>query len=82
MFVAARIRAVRAEGVAPADALERTVLEDTEELRLQRRVEVTDLVEEKRPGRGELEAALAPAARAGERALLVAEELALEERGG
>ena len=44
--------------------------------------DLANLVEEERPAVGLLEAALAPADRARERALLVAEELALEERLG
>ena len=45
-------------------------------------VEIADLVEEERAARRDLEAALAPRGGAGERALLVAEELALDQRGG
>ena len=43
--------------------------------------QVADLVEEQRRRVGQLEAADLPRKRAGERALLVAEELALDEGG-
>ena len=56
-------RAAR-ERVAAADALESAVLQHAEELRLQRRVEVADLVEEERAAVGLLEATLAPRRRA------------------
>ena len=62
------------------------VLEDAQELGLERRRELADLVEEERPAARLLEAARAGAVRARERAALVAEELALDEglgqRGG
>ena len=44
-----------------------------------RRVDLADLVEEQRAAVGQLEAAAAPLRRAGERALLVAEQLALQQ---
>jgi hypothetical protein len=46
---------------------------------LHRRRHLADLVEEQRAAVGELEAALAARCAAGERALLVAEQLALEQ---
>ncbi len=68
--------------VAPAEAAERPLLQDAQQLHLRRRRHLRDLVEEERPAIRELEAALAAVGRAGERALLVAEDLALEQRLG
>ena len=65
-----------------AEPLDLAVLEDAQELRLEGGVELADLVEEERPAVGELEPARLRLGRAGEGALLVAEELALDERGG
>ena len=65
-----------------ADALERALLQDAQELDLRRRRDLADLVEEERAAVGLLEAPGAPPIGAGEGALLVAEELALEERLG
>src|SRR5262245_14756964 len=61
-----------------SDALELTGLEHAQQLRLLRRRDVRDLVEEQRAAIGQLEAADALVAGAGERAALVAEQLALE----
>ncbi len=68
--------------VGAADAGELPALEHAEELRLQREVELADLVEEERAVAGGLEVAHLPARRAGEGAALVPEELALEEGSG
>src|SRR5262249_52265079 len=65
-----------------AEALDLALLEDAEELRLELQRQLADLVEEQRPGLGLLEAAGAARGRAGEGALLGAEQLALQERGG
>ena len=65
-----------------ADALELALLEAAQQLGLQREAHVADLVEEERPLVGELEAALLLGDGAGERPLLVAEELGLEQRLG
>ena len=69
----------------PPDALELALLQHAQELDLRGQVDVADLVEEQRAALGQLEAALLPLLRAGERALLVAEELgfdqALRQRG-
>ncbi len=63
----------------PPDPPEPSVLENPKELHLGGRAHLRDLVEEERPAVGELEAA-GPASRgAGERALLVPEDLALEQ---
>ena len=62
-----------------ADALELALLQHAQELRLQVERHVADLVEEERAAVGQLEAAARSRDRAGEGALLVAEELALEQ---
>ena len=65
-----------------ADAHELALLEHAQQLDLRRRRNLADLVEEERSRIGELEASEPPLGRAGERALLVAEQLALEQRLG
>ena len=65
-----------------ADALERALLQEAQQLDLDRRRDLADLVEEQRPAVGLLEAPFAAAGRAREGALLVAEQLALEQRLG
>src|SRR4029079_12483173 len=60
-------------------ATERVGLEHAEELRLELRRHLPDLVEEERAAVREVEEALLEVARVGERALLVAEEETLEE---
>jgi len=65
-----------------ADALELAELQGAQELLLGARVELADLVEEDRPAVGQLEAPLSPLDGAGEGALLVAEQLAFEQRLG
>ena len=65
-----------------ADALEHALLQHAQQLHLHGRAHVADLVEEQRAAFGDLEAALARRDGAGERALLVAEQLALEQVGG
>ena len=65
-----------------ADTLEYTLLQHAQELYLHRGAHVADLIEKQRAALGDLEAALAGGDRAGEGALLVAEELGLEELGG
>ena len=76
------IRTSTLRATVDAEPLDLAVLEDAEELRLQGGVELADLVEEERPAVGELEPARLRLVRAGEGALLVAEELALDEGGG
>src|SRR5262245_16759860 len=66
----------------PAHAVEARLLERAQELRLGRERHLADLVEEERAAVRELEAAGLARRRARERALLVAEQLALEERLG
>src|SRR6185503_18901082 len=65
-----------------ADRADLPLLERAEELRLERRRRLRDLVEEERAPVRDLEEALLLVDRAGERALLVAEELALEQALG
>src|SRR5262249_19759801 len=65
-----------------ADALEAPLLEHPQELGLAALGQLADLVEEQRAAVGQLEAADLLVRGAGEGALLVAEELALEERLG
>ena len=65
-----------------ADALEPLLLERAQDLRLQRQRQLADLVEEQRAAVRELELARLARRRAGERALLVAEQLRLEQRLG
>src|SRR6266446_6808701 len=62
-----------------AQATDHPVLENAEVLGLQRRAHLRDLVEKDRPGIRQLEIARPPLEGAREGALLVAEELALEE---
>src|SRR4051794_14625108 len=62
-----------------AEAAELPLLQHAQQLHLRRRRHLADLVQEQRPAIGELEAALAAIGGAGERALFVAEDLALEQ---
>ena len=63
----------------PADALDRQILDRAKQLGLRGRREVRDFVEKERAALGRFELA-APAAHAGGRALLDAEQLRLEQR--
>ncbi len=65
-----------------AEPLELAALEDPQELRLDLEGELGDLVEEDRAPVGDLEPAERALQRAGEGPALVAEQLALDERGG
>jgi hypothetical protein len=67
--------------LAAAHALELAVLERAQQPRLERRGELADLVEEERSVGGALEATDATGDGAGEGALFVPEELALEDGG-
>ena len=64
------------------DSLEPPLLEHAQQLHLHRHGDIADLVEEQGPPVGQLEPPLALGRRAGERALLMAEQLALEQRLG
>ena len=75
----AHVGLLRAGG---AQALELALLEDAEELGLHERAHLPDLVEEEHASRGLLEAAGLGRGGARERALLVAEELGLQELVG
>ncbi len=66
--------------LAPAQAAEGALLEHAQQFHLGPRNHLGDLVQENRSAVGELEYAGAPIVRAGERPLLVAENLALEQR--
>ena len=66
--------------LAPADALDHALLQEAQQLRLQRHRQVADLVQEQRAAVRGLDLAERLLGRAGERALLVAEQLALEQR--
>jgi hypothetical protein len=70
------------DGPVSADALEAFFLEHPQNLDLQLQRELADLVEEDAPTIRGLEAAQLRADRIGEGALLVAEELAFQERVG
>ena len=82
MLVAETTRTSTLIGCLAADALELALLQHAQQLGLHRRRDVADLVEEQRAAVGELEAAELALDGAGERALLVAEQLALEQRLG
>ena len=68
------------ETLIAADALVAPVRQHAKELRLQRAVEITDLVEEERAAAGRLDPSRAARGGAREGAALVAEELALKQR--
>src|SRR2546426_11345223 len=70
---------VNRDGAGTAQALDLSLLCGTEDLRLQREAHVDDLVEKHRAARRLLEAANFAGDRAGERALLMPEQLALEQ---
>jgi serine/threonine protein kinase len=71
---------VDARLIAPADALDHPVLDHAQQARLQIERKLPDLVEEHGPARSTLDGTNARARGAGERALLVPEQLALDER--
>ena len=77
--MAATTRTSRPDVVAAADAPERLLLEEAQQLGLQRQRHLADLVEEHRAAVGLLEQADLALARVGEGAALVAEQLALEQ---
>src|SRR5690606_33855131 len=69
----------RAEGLVPAEPLERPVLEDAQELGLRIERELAHLVDEERAPVGPLELAHPPGGGVGEGPLLVAEERAVDD---
>ena len=70
---------IRPQRALAADAVVLLVLQDLEQLGLERRVHLADLVEEDGPLVGELELARLLAGRSRERAALVAEQLGFEQ---
>ncbi len=66
-------------GDAPADPLDHPLLEEAQQLDLQRQRNVADLVEEQGAALGQLDLADVRLDRAGERAALVAEQFGLEQ---
>ena len=62
-----------------AEALDLALLQHAQQLDLRRRADVADLVEEERAALGQLEPPLLERLRAGERALLVAEQLGFDQ---
>ena len=79
-MVAATTRTSTRSDCVPPDPLELLLLERAENLGLERERQIADLVEEERAAMGELEAAGLALCGAGERPLLVSEQLALEQR--
>ena len=77
--MAATMRTSARMALAAADARELALLQHAQQLRLQAERHVADLVEEEGAAGGGLELADAALGGAGERAALVAEELALEQ---
>ena len=73
---------VDGDGLVAPELRELAVLQDVQQLGLERRLHFGDLVEEDRPGVGLLELPDARRGGAGEGAFLVPEQLALEELGG
>ena len=78
-MVAAISRTSTAQRARAAQALELALLQHAQQLRLQLQRDLADLVEKHRAVVGQLEAADALRDRAGERAPLVPEQLALEQ---
>ena len=82
LLVAAIMRTLTLHGLGAAEALELALLQHAQQLHLRAEVDVADLVEEERAALGHLEAPLLAGVGAGERALLVAEQLRLDQRVG
>ena len=78
--MAAMMRASVLIVALPPDALELAVLEHPQQLGLQVERQLADLVEEQRAAVRDLEPTFPHPGRAGERALLVPEQLALDQR--
>jgi hypothetical protein len=81
-LVAAMTRTSTRMGRRAADALELLLLQHAQQLHLRVERQLAHLVEEERAAVRQLEAADALLQRAGERALLVAEQLALDDARG
>ena len=80
MFVAASTRTSTSCSTRPPSRRNLPLLQHAQQLDLRHRHHLGDLVEEQRAAIGQLEAAGAPIGGAGERAALVPEDLALEQR--
>jgi hypothetical protein len=68
------------DGVRSSDALELTFLQDAQQFHLHSRADIANLVQEQRSALRQLETSLLARGRPGERALLIAEQLGLDER--
>ena len=79
LLVAAMQPDVGLDRLGAAEPLELALLQHAQQLDLRRQVDVADLVEEQRAALGQLEAPLLARFGAGERALLVAEQLRLDQ---
>ena len=73
------MRALQALGLQAADPGKFALLEHAQQLGLQFQRQIANLVEEQRARAGYLELARAPLGRAGERAALMAEQLAFDQ---
>src|SRR4029453_19498072 len=73
---------VDGDDVATAHPLDLAFLQEAQELDLERQAHFRDFIEEQRPPMGRLDLALALGVGPRERAFLMTEELALEERLG
>ena len=73
------MRVSTGDRLAAADALDHALLEEAQQLDLERQRDVADLVEEQSAALGQLDLAGVGLDRAGERASLVAEQLGLEQ---
>ena len=82
LLVAAIRRTLTLDRLGAAEPLELALLQHAQQLDLDVRVHVADLVEEQRAAVGPLEAPLLARRRAGERPFLVAEQLRLDQRVG
>ena len=82
LLVAAIEPDVDLDGFGAAEPLELALLQHAQQLDLRGQLHVADLVEEQRAALRELEPALLAILRAGERALLVAEQLRFDQRLG
>ena len=73
---------VRLQRLGAAEPLVLALLQHAQQLHLRREGDVADFVEEQRAALGQLEAPFLPLLRAGERALLVAEQLRFDQALG
>ena len=80
LLVAAIEPGVGGQRLVGADALKGAFAQKAQQLHLDGRVNLADFIQKQRPALRLLEAADAPLVRAGERALFVAEQFALQQR--